>query len=145
MASIIDNREIADALIAGMEDVHLAFRVSTIPETPVSGYDPLNKIWYSPDVILCHNLEEIIIFANPAARDFFGNILGKPSVELVPNVPELRTKRTEALRRVIETGNPEYFDRSQRIGKEGQIVLVTGWAFRYRIGAEYSIGAWLLL
>ena len=137
------SREIADALIAGMDYAQLGFSSGTIPESPISDYDPLNQIWYSPDIILCHDLEEIINFANLAAFQLFGRkILGRPSVELVQEYPpELRGNRAEAFQRIIETGIPEHFEKAQRIGEQGRIVLVTGYAFRYSIDRWYGIGA----
>ena len=137
------SREIADALIAGMYGADLGFLSGTIPESPVSDYDSLNQLWYSPDIILCHDLEGIINFANPAARRFFGRkILERPSVELVQEYPpELRRNRAEAFQRIIETGIPEHFEKAPRIGEQGRIVLVTGYAFRYSIDRWYGIGA----
>ena len=143
MVGITRNREIADALIAGMAGADLAFRMGHIPEAPISYYDTLNQLLYSPDVILCQNLEEIIIFANLAALDFFGrSTLGRPSIELVPNEAELRRKRAEAFSKIIKTGVPESFEGSPRIRADGKIVPVSGYAFRYAIDREhYSIGA----
>lgn len=146
MTDLTKNREIADALLAGAYDANLEFRMGNIPEAPVSDYEPLNWLWYSPDAILCHDLEEVIIFANPRARDFFGHdILGKPSIDLVPGYPlELRRERDEAFKRIIKTGIPEHFKDSPRIMDGGRTAPVTGWAFRYYCAGGYSIGAKLL-
>ncbi len=122
---------------------NIGYREGRIPEAPISDYDSVNRIWYSPDVILCHDLEERINLANLAALDFFGRgILGKPSIELEQNIEELRRKRAEAFARILKTGEPEPFERSPRIRADGSIVPVTGYAFRYAIDRiNYSIAA----
>ena len=146
MADLTKNREIADALLAGINDANLEIRLGSVPEAPVSDHDSLNQLWYSPDILLCHDLEEAINFANLPAIDFFGRgILGKPSMDLVPEYPpELRRERAEAFERIIKTGIPHHFTDSPRVLNGGKIVPVTGWAFRYYCAGRYSIGAKLL-
>jgi hypothetical protein len=72
MVDLTQNSEIAVALIAGMDYARIEFKRGQIPDSPVSDCDSLNQLWYSPEIVLCQNLEEIINFANLAARDFFG-------------------------------------------------------------------------
>ena len=140
--------KISKSLKEGIKIAGLEFQMGEIPKLPVSSHDVVNELWYSPDRILSHDLEEKINFANPTALKKFGyelfEFIGMPSINLVPNDPELRAKRAEAFRKIIETGRPEYFENSPRVQRDGSKVPVTGWVFRYRLDGQYTIGALLL-
>lgn len=148
MNKLARNNNIAESLIAGMGEAGLEFQLGEIPQFPVSVHESVIKIWYSPNRILSHDLDELLNFANPSAYKLFGyfnpyEFLGMPSINLVPNDPELRAKRAEDFRKIIETGKPKHFKDSPRVRRDGSIVPVTGWAFRYRLDGQYSIGALL--
>ena len=142
MLDIKKTYEIADALVAGIESLNIDIKKRGTAESAVSPHDSLNRLYQSPDIILSHDLEERINFANSAALWFFGrNIIGQPSINLVPDIKDLREKRAEAFRKVIETGIHEPFEKSPRFKDGGELAFVTGYAFRYRIDGAYSIGA----
>jgi len=140
--------DIAESIMDEIKSTGLDFQRGEILQSPVPFHESVIQLWNSPNRILSHDLEERLNFVNPAALKLFGydisEFIGMPSINLVPNDSTLRQKRAEAFNNVIETGVPEYFENSLRVKKGGEIISVTGWAFRYRINGNYSIGALLL-
>ena len=139
------NDELAEALITGIRDARLESKIVLFKSAAMYSDDFWNPIWHSPNPLLSQDLSERINFANQSALDLFGeNIFGTPSIDLVPDDYGLRKQRAEAFKEVIETGVPKYFENSPRIIEDGELGLVTGWAFRYHLNRGYSIGALLL-
>ena len=134
--------DVAEALLKSIREENLSFEGK-------SADSPMQQLWYSPQPVLSQDLEGKINFGNPAAFDFFGyrrdEFIGTLSLRLIPDKPELRKTRDEAIKRLLETGIPEYFDNSPRVRKDGSPIIVPRWvAFRYELRGRYSFGSLIL-
>lgn len=110
MVDIADiTEELANNLHAAIREHKVGFVEGIVPETPVSRYSTVNALLYGSP-LLSHDKDRIINFCNYEAAKTFGRtveqMLGTPSVELAPNIDNIREERARVLEESLRKWKP---------------------------------------
>lgn len=110
MSSIADITEkLANDLHAAIREHKVDFAEGIVPENPASKYSAVNALLYGSP-LLSHDQDRIINFCNYEAAKIFGRtieqMLGTPSVELAPNIDNIREERARALEESLRKWKP---------------------------------------
>ncbi|MBI2655411.1 PAS domain-containing protein [Candidatus Woesearchaeota archaeon] len=110
MGNIADiTEELAIDLHTAIVRHKVDFAEGVIPENPASRYSRVNDLLYGTP-LLSHNKKGIINFCNYEAAKIFGRtveqMLDTPSVELAPDVDNIREERARALDESLRQTKP---------------------------------------
>ena len=145
MNEIIYGRAAQEILEAIVEN-GLPLGWGPIPKECLSSREALMELWLAPNSVLAQDLEGKLVYANRKALSFFGynqdEFIGMPSLNLVPDKPGVKEKRTKIIKEILATGDVKNFYGTERIQKGGKPIQVPHWAgYRYKLGESYSFGA----
>src|SRR5262245_52486478 len=124
---IVQNSEyVAQAVLIGLREAGL-LKDALVTYDPKSHLTAVQQLSNTSKPIISQDLEGKLAFANPAALDFFGykleEFLGMPSLDLIHNDAFALQRRDESIRRILTTGNPEFFENTPRLRK-GRIMIM---------------------
>ena len=118
MVSIADiTEELAKDLHAAIIKHNVDFLEGVIPENPASSYQAVNILLYGT-ALISHDKNRRINFCNYEAAEIFGKtieqMLGTLSVELAPNVDNIREERARALETSLLEAKPLMLTNERR-------------------------------